>query len=264
MLPPQASSLAQARPIAPPASLDAVAFGEGVVARRPAMAGRDNGALTDGYGFTPGQGFTGARTRETIIPNGDGAVDRVRVTVAGTLRGPDGAPVPVSGLDAAEVDPDSYDVSYTRSLPSLVRMRAAGGLEVDLTPHAGLGVTSEGGAAEAGATIRVGPGLTVRDGADEFGDRGRWYLFAAGSGRAVGYNWARTADGNYLRSGMSHDTGSFIGDAQVGVAWRRGDVQTSFGYVHREIKAKGLVGEGFDNDQTEGLLAFTLSFRPSR
>ena len=62
---------------------------------------------------------------------------------------------------------------------------------------------------------------------------------------------------------MSHDSGSFLGDASVGVAYRRGDMQGSFGVVYREIKAEGLRGgEGFDRDVTEGLVAFQLSIKP--
>ena len=100
-------------------------------------------------------------------------------------------------------------------------------------------------------------------GADRFGDRARWYLYAAGSGRAVGYNFARTRDGDYARSGVSQDKGAFLGDASVGVAYRRGAMQGSFGVVYREIKAEGLRGgEGFDREVSEGLVAFQLSIRP--
>ena len=139
--------------------------------------------------------------------------------------------------------------------------RQSGDLEIELTPHAGVGVTSRGGSAEAGATVRIGENLTVRDG-QSYGETGRWYVFAAGTGRAVGMNFLRGEDGGWTRAGMSHDSGAFIGDAQVGVAWRRGDMQASFGYVHREIEAEGLRGEGFDTDVQEGLVAFQLSIRP--
>ena len=62
---------------------------------------------------------------------------------------------------------------------------------------------------------------------------------------------------------ISHDTGSYIGDAQIGVAWRRGDTQTSFGYVHREVTAEGVHGgSGIDRDATEGFVAVQFSIRP--
>lgn len=100
--------------------------------------------------------------------------------------------------------------------------------------------------------------IGVRDG-DAFGGRGRVYVFAADGQRAVGYNLTRGADG-WSRDGLSIDDGSFIGDAQAGVAWRQGDLQTSFGYVHREIKRDGRLGR----DMEEGFVALQVSFTPGR
>ncbi|MFN7237796.1 MAG: DUF2219 domain-containing protein, partial [Brevundimonas sp.] len=102
----------------------------------------------------------------------------------------------------------------------------------------------------------------VQNGRAAFGERARWYLFAAGSGRAVGYNWARTRDGDFASSGVSHDSGAFLGDASVGLAWRRGAMQSSVGLVYREIDARELLGDGFDRDVSEGLVAFQLSIKP--
>ena len=118
---------------------------------------------------------------------------------------------------------------------------------------------------EAGATLRIGRDLDrlVPEGEDAFGQRARWYVYAAGSGRAVGYNWARNRDGGYARSGVSHDSGAFLGDASLGVALRRGAVQSSIGLVYREIEAEGLrAGPGVDTDVSEGLIAFQLSIKP--
>jgi hypothetical protein len=165
------------------------------------------------------------------------------------------------------MDPEAYDLRYVRGF-SGARGRTASGLEVSLTPHAGIGVGSGGGSAEAGATLKIGEGLErlAPDGHARFGERPRWYLYAAGSGRAVGYNFARTRDGDYARSGYTNDRGSFLGDASVGVAYRRGDMQTSLGVVYREIDAgKGLRGmSGLDTDVDEGLIAFQLSIKPRR
>lgn len=190
--------------------------------------------------------------------------DRLRLTTRGALRRADGAPLPVTLRDRSQFDTDAYDVSYTRGW-SVARGYTPSGLEVSLTPHAGFGVGDEGGSAEAGATLKIGENLDrlAPDGRERFGDRARWYLYAAGSGRAVGYNFARTRDGDYARSGVSQDKGSFLGDASIGVAYRRGPMQGSFGVVYREIKAEGLRGgEGFDREVSEGLVAFQLSIRP--
>ena len=101
------------------------------------------------------------------------------------------------------------------------------------------------------------------EGERAFGERPRWYVYAAGSGRAVGYNWARTRDGDFARSGVSHDSGSFLGDASLGVAMRRGAMQSSFGLVYREMGVENWrAGSGVDTDVSEGLVAFQLSIKP--
>lgn len=205
-----------------------------------------------------------ATTRSDVWLAGDGFQDRLRLRTDGVLRRADGAPLPLTPVDEATLEAEAFNLSYIRGWPA-ARAYTASGLEIVLTPHAGLGVGSGGGSAEAGATLRIGQGLSnmVRDGQEAFGDRGRWYIFAAGSGRAVGYNFARTRDGDYARSGMSQDSGAFLGDASVGVAWRRGDMQSSFGLVYREIEAEGLQGgRDFDRDVDEGLVAFQLSIKP--
>ena len=79
----------------------------------------------------------------------------------------------------------------------------------------------------------------------------------------MGYNWARTRDGDFTRSGISHDTGAFMGDASLGVAIRQGPVQSSFGLIYRELGPEGMRGgEGLDTDVTEGVIAFQLSIKP--
>ncbi|ADK99495.1 hypothetical protein Bresu_0181 [Brevundimonas subvibrioides ATCC 15264] len=207
--------------------------------------------------------FAAATTHDVWI-EGDGHADRLRMRARGELRRADGAPLPVSPLDQGAFQAEGYDVSYTRGWP-VARGYTASGLEVSLTPHAGIGVGDRGGLAEAGATLKIGRGIDrlVPEGSAAFGQRARWYLYAAGSGTAVGYNFARNRDGDYARSGVSHDSGNFLGDASVGIALRRGDMQGSFGIVYREIEAEGMrSGRGIDNDVTEGLVAFQLSIKP--
>ena len=213
-----------------------------------------------------GSGLSASARRDVWIDRTD-FTDRVTLETAGRLRRADGSPLPVTPVDRAELDPDAYDLRYVRGFRG-ARGHTASGLEVSLTPHAGLGVGSEGRSAEAGVTLKIGEGLDrlAPDGRERFGERPRWYLYAAGSGRAVGYNFARTRDGDYARSGYTQDKGSFLGDASVGVAYRRGDVQTSVGIVYREIDAgKGLRGmDGLDTDLDEGLVAFQMTIRPGR
>ncbi|MES2834919.1 MAG: lipid A-modifier LpxR family protein [Pseudomonadota bacterium] len=209
---------------------------------------------------TPDRGFGAeanlspwAATSRDVWIEGDGHTDRLRVS----RRSSEPAPLDPGARDAVD-----YDVSYIRGWTSTLGY-TADGMAVTFTPHAGFGMGESGGVAEAGATVRIGRDL-VPDGQEQFGDRARWYIYAAGSGRAVGYNFARTRDGDYARSGVSHDAGAFLGDAQLGVAMRRGAMQSSVGLVYREIEPGGMrrgIG-GIDTDVSEGMFAFQLSIKP--
>ena len=64
--------------------------------------------------------------------------------------------------------------------------------------------------------------------------RGRWFLFAAAGGQAVGLNMQPTTGGSRWSSGSAS---TMINDGQAGFGWRRGGTQAAFGYVHREISA---------------------------
>lgn len=229
---------------------------------------RFGGDIEIASGFHPDEasGLAATSRRDVWIDRSDFS-DRVTLETAGRLRRADGSPLPVTPRDAAELAPDAYDLRYVRGFRG-ARGHTPSGLEVSLTPHAGVGVGSEGRSAEAGVTLKIGEGLDrlAPDGQERFGERPRWYLYAAGSGRAVGYNFARTRDGDFARSGYTQDRGAFLGDASIGVAYRRGDVQTSVGVVYREIDAgKNLRGmNGLDTDLDEGLIAFQLSIKPRR
>ena len=152
-----------------------------------------------------------------------------------------------------------------------------GDYALDVSPHAGVGMSNAGGSAEAGAMIQFGQdvdsrvrerlnglGIKTVDGSS-FGNRGRWYLFAAASGRAVGLNMLRDSQGDFRRANWSTDPASaLIGDAQAGVGWRKGAMQASFGYLHREIKPSSSASlKGMDN-RDDDMVAFSLSFKPRR
>ncbi|WGM32907.1 lipid A-modifier LpxR family protein [Brevundimonas sp. NIBR11] len=232
-----------------------------------AAAGREFGPAVEfasDYEPIAAQNAFAATTTRDIWHEGDGYSDRLRLRTRGELRRADGSPVPPTPMDAAMFDPDGYEFSYTRGWAA-ARGYTENGLEVTLTPHVGIGAGDRGGTAEAGATLRIGSAADriLPEGSAAFGERARWYIYAAGSGTAVGYNFARTRDGEYQRSGYSRDSGAFLGDASVGVAIRKGDMQGSFGLVYREIEAEGIWGgRGVDNDVSEGLVAFQLSIKP--
>jgi hypothetical protein len=193
------------------------------------------------------------RATESWVARG-GAVDHVAWATTTSLPG---APV---WLPA---EPETYDFSFTRGWPSALSLHH-GGYAVDVTPHAGVGMTSAGASAEGGATVRLGAEEALeRLGVERggvFGQRSRWYLYAEASGRAIGYNFLRTEEG-WRRSGMSLDEGAYFGDAQAGVAWRRGDLQASFGYVDRTVRMTGWNSLG--GSKRESLVAFTVSLKPT-
>ena len=166
---------------------------------------------------------------------------------------------PLASLSAAVFEGGKLEgFDMKREWPSAVRFKA-----IEITPHAGLALGEAGLGAEAGAVVSLQDRLTSlgpRDGR-RFGDRGRWYVFAATSGRSVGLNMVRGADGELRRAGWSTDaTSALVSDAQAGVGWRRGSMQASVGYIHREIKPRhGIMGlETKDDD----LVAVSLSFKP--
>ena len=225
----------------------------------------------------PGQGLTEWRTEEISLGDrGRGtAVNALRLSVRALKRVPAGL-VLGPELENGEGEAQSFDLSYIRGWP-LALMLKAGAYDLDVTPHAGLGLSDQGGSAEAGAMVRLGSGLdTLRarqiaeslglstvDG-QSFGDQGRWYLFAAASGRAVGLNVTRDGStGNLRGSGWSIDsTARIISDAQAGLGWRQGPVQAALGYIHRDIKnAFEIRGTGRDGDS---LIALSFTVRPQQ
>lgn len=204
------------------------------------------------------------QTNQAVTYPDESHVDRLSVRQQGWLMLARGGPELDGNPAQTELVTENIDVRYTRAWNHTLA-RSEDGMELAIEPHAGVEIGSQGGAAVAGATLRLGRDLDdmVADGSETFGDRQRWYVFAAGSGRAVGYNWARSGDGSYARSGMSQDEGTFVGDATLGVAVRRGAVQGSVGVVYREVEIDGLRGiNGMRTDVGEGVVGFQLSIKP--
>ncbi len=188
-------------------------------------------------------------------------------SLAFEIEGPrvraDGAPLHLTPGDQAAIAPERYRLNYRRDWrgPEV----NAGPVRLAVWPHLGVAVGSDGVTPRAGAQIDIGERLSglAPEGYERFGDRGRWYLFAAGDGRSVGYNFVRSREGDLARAGLSQDRGSYMGDAQAGVAWRRGDLQASFGYVYRKHKVHDLrPSRGLERSASESMVALQLSIRP--
>lgn len=88
--------------------------------------------------------------------------------------------------------------------------------------------------------------------------KGRWFVFAAGSGEAFGLNLIRDpARGGLRRAGWSVERLAEFGKAQLGLGWRKGDRQVAVSAARREI---GLYG--YKREDTVLGLTFTVSGKP--
>jgi hypothetical protein len=207
------------------------------------------------------------RTREVTLAERDaGPVDSLRFSQGGIEAPAGGLPL---NLERPEFADPAYDVSLIRQWPRAMSFETSR-FDIDLSPHAGVGYGNRGGSAEAGAEVRLQSkddaaaerlkDLGLKDGS-MFGDRGRWYLFAAAGARAVGLNMLRGEGGDWDRAGWTTDpAAAVIGDAHVGIGYRKGPLQTSFGLIHREVKGQHMV---FGQETKEDTVAaFTFSIKP--
>lgn len=124
------------------------------------------------------------------------------------------------------------------------------GLDVGLTPRAGLGMGEAGPAVEAGATLRIGRYLR-----DETGSRPAWWFFAGADRQALLYN---PGQGLNMRSAVAFEPYAMVGDAQAGVAMRMGPADLSVAYVRRET-TYSLPHQSWDTN--EDFAAFSLTMR---
>jgi hypothetical protein len=101
--------------------------------------------------------------------------------------------------------------------------------------------------------------LGVKDGATRYRGEGRFYLFAAVHGQAVGLNLQTQGEGLH-RTGWSTDqTSALVGDGQIGLGWRKGGIEAAIGYVHRGVHLRNTpvgVSDSYADDM--GALSFTF------
>jgi hypothetical protein len=103
--------------------------------------------------------------------------------------------------------------------------------------------------------------MGVKDGATQYGREGRFYLFAAVHGQAVGLN-LQSEGGGLHRTGWSTDqTSALVGDGQVGLGWRKGGMEAAIGYVHRGVHFKN-VPVGMSDSYADDMAAVSFTFHP--
>lgn len=116
-------------------------------------------------------------------------------------------------------------------------------------PGSGLDIASAVFSEPVGAARRGRPlldikRLTLRIGAsDSVKKKGRWFVFAAGSGEAFGLNLVKDPLRGWKPAGWSVENLAEFGKAQLGIGWRRGAQQLSASVARREISAYGLSRE---------------------
>jgi hypothetical protein len=176
---------------------------------------------------------------------------------------------------ASTIDLSATHIALTGAQPLAFRPGegvdlSAGDVGIRLAPWAAAAPGPDRQASGLGASVRVQSAdgalkdklaaLGVKDGASIYGDQGRFYLFAAVRGQAVGMNM-QTAGGLH-RTGWSTDTASaLVGDGQVGVGWRKGEMEAAFGYVHRGIQIRN-APLGASNSYADDMAALSLTFHP--
>jgi hypothetical protein len=92
--------------------------------------------------------------------------------------------------------------------------------------------------------------------------RGRWYVFAAASGRAVGLDM-QPANADQRVGWSNGPTSALISDAQAGLGWSRGGVEASLGYVHRAVTSQSPILSGPQSGgYHDSMVAFSFSIVP--
>ncbi|MCH8489083.1 MAG: DUF2219 family protein [Oceanicaulis sp.] len=161
------------------------------------------------------------------------------------------------GEDYAEAA--GYALAGARDRPRRMTLRYEGafdtpgqsGLDIGLSPRAGVSVGDYGPAAQAGATVRLGRFI----GADAGWSRPAWWLFAGADRQALLYD---PGSGISALGAMTIAPYAMVGDAQAGIAMRLGGADLSLAYIRRET-TYSLPAQSWDTD--EGFAAFSLTLR---
>lgn len=100
--------------------------------------------------------------------------------------------------------------------------------------------------------------VSLRVGPSRVGKKGRWFVFAAGSGQAFGLNLLRDPLRGWKPAGWSVEQLAEFGKAQLGIGWRKDSRQMAVSVARREMGAYGISRE----DTVFGV-SFTVSGKPA-
>ncbi len=106
----------------------------------------------------------------------------------------------------------------------------------------------------------------VSEGEKSFDDQqGRWYLFAAASGRSVGLNMVGDGAGHYANAGVTTDQTATVGTGEAGIGWRKGDRQISLGFQERRLQgASDWVDQTMPRSDHGVGLTYSFKLKPRR
>lgn len=190
-------------------------------------------------------------------PMSGGMVDRYRVAAGEGLNGPDGQALLAGHFGDEGLVGQITGAAMGSDWPSAVRLKT-GGYGFDVTPHAGLNLSSMGDSRNAGALIRFGRGY----GDAETRRPSRWFLFVSADQETLGMNFMRNEDA-WKRMGLGPDPGAVISDTRTGLGWRDGPFEASLGYLYRQIKPRDWDMLDAQTNR-ESLVAFRLTFHPGQ
>lgn len=194
--------------------------------------------------YQPGQGLMRWQSGEIAsFGNGDlSYLDSVRVSTVAYDATP-GLTLMRPNAESGVSGPAAYDVTYLRKWPSMLSV-TNGRVNLDVTPHMGLGFSSGGGrSAEAGALLRMAKAVGIAGPSAP-----RWYMYAGYRKRAMGLNLLRSEDA--LRNARLDD--GVMREMQAGFGARRGRLHALVGYTHEMVTMRSL-GERYRNDDRVGL-----------
>ena len=260
-----ASVLASIATIALSASANAAAAPESqssLSLMQAAYVGSSDLGRSEGVSYLPGQGLVSWRSDAITAFGSPGGrhVDSLRVATA-TLDASPGRALTRPDLDGGMGDANAFEFTYIRNWPAAFSVQA-GRLDLDLTPHAGFGLSSAGSQlAEAGALLRLGARVQDRMlramGADGALDGSRLFLYAGATRRAIGLNLL----GKQALSGRANPRGDgSVREAQAGLGLKKGVVSAALGYTYERTRMRTFGGE-VRQDNRVGL---TVAIRPHR